>query len=152
MAGTPFKMKGFSGFGNSPLKQKEVYPDAPSPKWSKESMAGRYNPHSGKNQPGITDVKIHQKLVKDYSEAKDRGPLSEFAQKSLAHHTSEIKRKNILKEGLKKFAPPKPTAAQKAKSKGTLKGGTSKLGKLSTKLKKLGTKAWSDYKRHSRWF
>ena len=41
--------------------------------------------------------------------------------KNIKHHTSEVKRKKVLKKGLKKFGPKPPTPEQTAKSKGTLK-------------------------------
>ena len=52
MSGTPFKMKGFSGFGNSPAKDKEevvVSKTSPGPGWTKTKGTNIWNPPKTKH-------------------------------------------------------------------------------------------------------
>ena len=176
MANSPFKMNGFSGFGNSPLKQK---PGITDPKLNKKVIARakeaksnlltpedrqaskdtirqsnieyftehQYGPRGNiskhfidKSREGQVNKNI-KTSGKDLQKAANRsstrmskhetavsqwgGEGVKEAKKSIAgnikYHKSEVKRKKVLKEGLKKFGPKPPTSQQTAKSKGTLK-------------------------------
>ena len=176
MAGTPFKMKGFSGFGNSPLKQKPDITDATLNKKviarAKEAKSDlltpedrqaaqdtirqsnieyfteyQYGPRGNISKHYIDKLKEGQvnKNIKTSGEdlnaaanrsstriSKHETAVSQWggegvkeAKKRIAgnikYHKSEVKRKKVLKKGLKKFGPKPPTPQQTAKSKGTLR-------------------------------
>ena len=177
MAGTPFKMKGFSGFGNSPLEQditdtkvnKKVIAETkeaesklltPDDLQASKDTIGQANieflnreggyGHDGniskhytkrikkqQTNKNITTtgkelkaagsrsskrISDHESTVINYGGYKQTSEAAKAdIKKNIKHHTSEVKRKKVLKKGLKKFGPPSPTPEQTAKSKGTLK-------------------------------
>ena len=61
--------------------------------------------------------------IKAHERAMDNWGI-ETAEKTIKHHTSEIKRKEGLKEAIKRGSSIAPTTEQSKRSKGTIKGAT----------------------------
>mgnify|MGYP005825117409 FL=1 len=96
--GTPFKMNGFSGFGNSPLKQDYVR-DRYHPKFNPTGTKGKNVKKTAKKTAKKTGTKVAKQIFKRFL-----GPVgvayTAYDAYNIAKHS--IKEKS-LKKGLKKW-------------------------------------------------
>jgi len=139
MAGTPFKMKGFSGFGNSPVKKtyKEAYAGLSEERKAKQSEADFTKEAKAWNTKkyGETEpTKEAKTLKRNYSDVTDVESGKKKLEATTTHKATEKTRTDVeTKEFREKQAA--STIEKRAKDKeGPSTKKRTKLGKLGVSI------------------
>ena len=115
MAGTPFKMKGFSGFGNSPLKQEKEFFQNPAKTYTSKTTkkgdvskeVGFYKESSGditksvtkgKKEPGINIKGQEGMFFTDAAHKKSYEEKKTFKKGSIRHWWAKQRMKRMGKK------------------------------------------------------